>query len=67
MKALKPAELRDKTVADLKELLAKERSNLFQLKKKLAFKEEKDVKSAIVQRHNIARIITILAEKERAE
>ncbi|MFN8139043.1 MAG: 50S ribosomal protein L29 [Fimbriimonadales bacterium] len=66
MKDLKMSELREKSVADLESLLASERAGLFQLKKRLAFKEEKDVRSAVVQRHNIARILTVISEKDRA-
>ncbi len=65
MKALKPSELREKTVRELEDLLKKEQQTLFELRRKLAFHEIKDVNVIKVQRHNIARILTILTEKRR--
>lgn len=67
MKDLKLIELRAKTLEELSEMLHKERGDLFHLRKRLAFKEEKDVRSALVQRHNIARILTVMTEKQKVK
>ncbi len=63
MKAMKSQELRDKKVEDLEAMLQKEEVNLFELRRKAGFRELKDTTSVKVQRHNIARIKTILTEK----
>lgn len=63
MKGLKAVDLRDKKVEDLEAMLKKEEMNLFELRRKAGFRELKDTSSMKVQRHNIARIHTILTEK----
>lgn len=63
MKALKPSDLREKTVQELQELLEKEQAALYETRRKLVFREIKDVNSVREHRHNIARIHTIIGEK----
>lgn len=63
MKAMKAQELRDKKVDELETMLKKEEMNLFELRRKAGFRELKDTTSMKVQRHNIARIHTVLTQK----
>ena len=67
MKTLKCDELRDKNVQELQELLEKERASLYETRRKLVFREVKDVNSVREHRHNIARIATIITEKKRGD
>lgn len=67
MKSTKCSELREKTVQELQELLEKERASLYETRRKLVFREVKDVNSVREQRHNIARIMTLISEKKRGE
>lgn len=67
MKATKAKELRDKSVDDLKVLLAKERMALHEMRRKAGFRDLKDTQSLKVQRHNIARILTVISEKGGGE
>lgn len=64
MKALKTKDLRDKSVLELEKMLAKERAHLYETRRKLVFREIKDVSSVHQIRHNIARILTLITEKK---
>lgn len=66
MKDLKAKELRDKSVPELEELLAKERQDLFTARRDLVFRRITDTASLKVRRHNIARIMTVIAESKGA-
>lgn len=65
MKALKPAELRGKSVPELEEMVAQEREALFRARRDLVFRQMSDTASIKVRRHNIARLMTIIDEKKR--
>ncbi|MBL8088601.1 MAG: 50S ribosomal protein L29 [Chthonomonas sp.] len=65
MKDTKAAEMRDKSVPELEEMLAKERAELYKARRDLVFRQMTDVSSLKVRRHNIARILTIIEEKKR--
>ncbi|MGI8924541.1 MAG: 50S ribosomal protein L29 [Fimbriimonadales bacterium] len=67
MKALKVNDLREKTVQELQELLEKERIALYDSRRKLVFREIKDVNLVREHRHNIARIMTLITEKKRGD
>jgi large subunit ribosomal protein L29 len=62
MKDLKAKELRDKSVPELEELLAQERQGLFNARRDLVFRRVTDTASLKVRRHNIARIMTVIAQ-----
>ncbi len=64
MKSLKPKELREKSVQELKELLASERASLYKARRDLVFRQITDTASLRIRRHNVARILTIMAQKE---
>jgi large subunit ribosomal protein L29 len=65
MKSTKPKEYRDLTVPELEVKLREARESLFQSRRDLVFRRVTDTTSLKVQRHNIARIITIIEEKKR--
>lgn len=67
MKALKPAELREKTVPELEKLVAEERAALYKARRDLVFRQTTDTASLKARRHNIARLLTLIAEKKRGE
>ena len=64
MKAIKAAELRDKSVPELEELVRQERAALYKARRDLVFRQLTDVASLKVRRHNVARLLTIIAEKK---
>jgi large subunit ribosomal protein L29 len=61
---LKPSELRDKSVPELEELVKQERAALYKSRRDLVFRQMTDTASLKVRRHNIARILTAIAEKK---
>jgi len=65
MKELKPSELREKSVPELEELVAKEKAALYKARRDLVFRQMTDTASLMARRHNIARIHTIISEKKR--
>jgi large subunit ribosomal protein L29 len=65
MKDIKTSELRDKSVPELEELVDQERAALYKARRDLVFRQMTDTASLKVRRHNIARLLTIIAEKKR--
>jgi large subunit ribosomal protein L29 len=65
MKHTKPAELKDKSIEELEQMLLAERAGLFQTRRDLVFRKIQDTASVKVRRHNIARILTLLNNKKR--
>lgn len=65
MKAIKTAELREKSVPELEELVREERAGLFKARRDLVFRQLTDTASLKIRRHNIARLLTIIEEKKR--
>jgi large subunit ribosomal protein L29 len=65
MKETKASELRDKTVPELEELLERERAALYKARRDLVFRQMTDTASIRARRHNIARIMTFIAQKKR--
>lgn len=65
MKDIKPAELREKTVPQLEQMLTEERAALYKARRDLVFRQNSDLTGLKVRRHNIARILTIINEKKR--
>ncbi len=66
MKAIKAKELRDKTVEDLQKMVDQERALLFKSRRDLVFRQMTDTSSLKQRRHNIARMLTVMGEKNRA-
>lgn len=57
-------ELRDKTIEELKKILAENRETLFKLKQERFNRKLKKVSEMKKIRHLVARILTIIQEKE---
>lgn len=67
MKTKEKKELFAKTIPELKNLLKEKRNELFLQKQELVQKKLKNTKSVFWKRKEIARILTILKEKELFE
>lgn len=67
MKDLKTKELRAKTVPELEEMVQQERASLYKARRDLVFRQSTDTTGIKVRRHNIARMLTLIAEKKRGE
>jgi ribosomal protein L29 len=65
MKAIDVKELRKKDVAELEKMVDEARAALFKARRDLVFRRVTDTASLKVQRHNIARILTVIGEKQR--
>jgi large subunit ribosomal protein L29 len=65
MKEIKAADLRDKTVPELEEMVEQERASLYKARRDLVFRQITDTASLSARRHNIARILTVITEKQR--
>lgn len=57
-------ELKEKTIEEIKKILAESRTNLFKLKQERFNRKLKKVSEMSQTRHLIARILTIIQEKE---
>ncbi|MFN8220673.1 MAG: 50S ribosomal protein L29 [Fimbriimonadales bacterium] len=65
MKSFKSSELREKSVPELEEMLAQEKASLYKARRDLVFRQLTDTASIKARRHNIARINTVITEKQR--
>lgn len=65
MKAIDVKDLRTKNVAELEKMVDEARAALFKSRRDLVFRRVTDTASLKVQRHNIARILTVIGEKQR--
>ena len=65
MKSFKSSELREKSVPELEEMLAQEKASLYNARRDLVFRQLTDTASIKARRHNIARINTVITEKQR--
>ncbi|MER3495616.1 MAG: 50S ribosomal protein L29 [Armatimonadota bacterium] len=66
MKATKASDLRTKTVAELHAMIAEEKAAMYQFRRDLAFRKTTDTAGYKTRRHNVARLLTLIGEKERA-
>lgn len=67
MKDYKAADLRDKSVPELEEMVAQERASLYKARRDLVFRQITDIASLKVRRHNIARLLGMITEKKQGE
>ena len=65
MKALKAKELRDKSVPELEEQVKSERAALYRARRDMVFRQSTDTAGLKTRRHNIARLMTLISEKQR--
>lgn len=66
MKDYKAKELREKSVEELYGMLAEERAAQFKRRKEMVFRQSNDAAGLKTMRHNSARILTVIKEKEKA-
>ena len=64
---MKPTELREMTITELQEQLEKDRQELFNLRFQSSTQQLENPRRIRVVRKNIARILTILSQRESAE
>jgi ribosomal protein L29 len=67
MKAFSAQELRSKKLDELQEMLTKERAALYEDRRKLAFRENKDTNIVKGRRHNVARLLTLITEMKKGD
>jgi ribosomal protein L29 len=65
MKDTKVADLREKSVPELEEMIAQERAALYKARRDLVFRQTTDTAGLKTRRHNIARMLTLITEKKR--
>lgn len=64
MKDYKSADLREKSVPELEDMVKQERAALYKARRDLVFRQITDTASLKVRRHNIARILGTITEKK---
>ncbi len=67
MKGNKASDLRGKTAEELTQMIAAEKAAMYQTRRDMVFRQTTDTAGLTTRRHNIARILTVLSEKARAE
>lgn len=65
MKDFKSKDLREKSVPELREMEDQERAALYKARRDLVFRQNTDTTGLKVRRHNIARILTVIGEKQK--
>ena len=65
MKALKAAELRSKSIEELEGMVSDERAALYKARRDFVFRQTTDTAGKQTRRHNIARIMTVITEKQK--
>jgi ribosomal protein L29 len=65
MKDYRSADLREKSVPELEEMVAQERAALYKARRDLVFRQITDTASLKVRRHNIARLLGVITEKKQ--
>ena len=67
MKQTKASDLRGKTVEELHTLIADEKAAMYKTRRDMVFRQSTDTAGLKTRRHNIARILTLISEKTRAQ
>jgi large subunit ribosomal protein L29 len=65
MKALKCADLLGKSIVELQGLVAEERAALYKTRRDFVFRQTTDTAGKKTRRHNIARIMTVITQKQK--
>ena len=65
MKPAKAKDLREKSLEDLEQMLLQHQADLYQNRKDLVFRRVSDISSIKARRHDIARIKTVITEKQK--
>ena len=64
MKNFKAKDLRDKTVPELEAMVKEEQAALFKARRDMVFRQSTGTAGMTTRRHNIARILTVIREKQ---
>ena len=67
MKSTKASDLRGMSAEELNTLIADEKAAMYKTRRDMVFRQTTDTTGLKTRRHNIARILTVLTEKERAQ
>jgi len=67
VKQTKASDLRGKTVEELHTLIAEEKAAMYKTRRDMVFRQSTDTAGLKARRHNIARILTVIGEVERAQ
>ncbi len=67
MKDYKTADLKDKSVQELEDMLVTERAALYKARRDLVFRQMNDTTVVKVRRHNMARILTMISQKKKGK
>lgn len=62
---MKAKELREKTNKELREMLEKLKEKVFELRVKISLRQQKNIKELKETKKDIAKILTILKEREK--
>jgi large subunit ribosomal protein L29 len=65
VKAAKAKDLREKSLEELEQMLLQNSADLYQTRKDLVFRRVTDISSIKSRRHDIARIKTVITEKQK--
>ena len=65
MKDLKTRDIAEKSIHELEVMLADERAALYKARRDLVFRQMTDRASLKIRRHNMARILTLIGQKQR--
>ncbi len=65
MKSMKAKELQSKSIEELQQMLVGLQAELFRTRRDLVFRRETDTSSVKTKRHNIARIMTVITQKQK--
>lgn len=65
MEATKAKDLRSKSIEDLEQMVLEERAALYRDRRDLAFRTITDTARLKTRRKNVARLLTLIAEKKR--
>lgn len=65
MQATKTKDLRSKSIEDLEQMVLEERAALYRDRRDLAFRTITDTARLKTRRKNVARLLTLIAEKKR--
>jgi large subunit ribosomal protein L29 len=65
MKSTKASDFRGMSVGDLEQLLLQKEAELYEMRKDLVFRKVTDIAGVKVRRHDIARIKTVITEKQK--
>ena len=67
MKATPAQDLRVKSVEELTQMIADEKAAMYKTRRDMVFRQTTDTAGTKTRRHNIARMLTLITEKQKSE